>query len=76
MPREHRRAVLVDDQKRGLDRSLPFLELLFGLRQLLDISGGILEGDELAALGQRYRIVERSFPALGRVTRRDQRPPA
>jgi hypothetical protein len=63
--REHRRAVLVDDQKQGLDRSLPFLDLLFGLRQLLDISGGILEGDELATLGQRDRIVERPVPALG-----------
>jgi hypothetical protein len=64
-PREHRRAVLVDDQKQGLDRILPFLDLLFGLRQLLDISGGILEGDELATAGQRYRIIERPFPALG-----------
>jgi hypothetical protein len=63
--REHRRAVLADDQKQGLDRILPFLDLLFGLRQLLDISGGILEGDELATLGQRDRIVERPVPALG-----------
>ena len=61
--REHRRAVLVDDQKQGLDRILPFLDLLFGLRQLLDISGGILEGDELALARQRDRIFEFAFPA-------------
>jgi hypothetical protein len=30
--REHRRTVLVDDQKQGLDRILPVLDLLFGLR--------------------------------------------
>jgi hypothetical protein len=59
--REHRRAVLVDDQKQGLDRILPFLDLLFGLRQLLDISGGILEGDELALARQRDRIFELRF---------------
>jgi hypothetical protein len=29
--REHRRAVLVDDQEKGLDGILPFLDLLFGL---------------------------------------------
>jgi hypothetical protein len=63
-------------RSRASTASCPFLDLLFGLRQLLDISGGILEGDELAAAGQRDWIVERSFPALGCVTRRDQRPPA
>jgi hypothetical protein len=29
--REHRRAVLVDDQEKGLDGILPFLDLLFAL---------------------------------------------
>jgi hypothetical protein len=56
-----------DDQKQGLDRILPFLDLLFGLRQLLDISGGILEGDELAALGQRHWIVETPLPSFVRL---------
>jgi hypothetical protein len=36
----------------------------------------ILEGDELVTLGQRDRIVEWPAPALGCLTRRDQRPPA
>jgi hypothetical protein len=40
----------------------------------LDISGGILEGDELATLGQRDRIVEWPVPALGCVTRRESAP--
>jgi hypothetical protein len=45
------------------DRGLPFLKILVGLGQLNDVGGGILERDELAAAGQRYWIVERSFPA-------------
>jgi hypothetical protein len=44
------------------ERGLPFLELLFGLRKLLDIFGGNLESDELAAAGQPDRIIERAFP--------------
>jgi hypothetical protein len=44
------------------DRGLPFRELLFGLRKLLDIPGGVLKGDELAAAGQRDWIVERALP--------------
>jgi hypothetical protein len=43
------------------------LDLLFGLRQLLDISGGILEGDELASLAQRNRFVETSLPSFVRL---------
>jgi hypothetical protein len=34
----------------------------FGLRQLLDISGGILESDKLATAGQRDWIFEAPFP--------------
>jgi hypothetical protein len=65
-PREHRRAaVAFGDEDQGFNGSLPLLDLLFGLRQVLDISGGILEGDELAALGRRDWIVERPVPALG-----------
>jgi hypothetical protein len=53
-----------DDQEKGLDGILPFLDLLFGLRKLLNISGRVLEGDELPAARQRDRIIERAFPAL------------
>jgi hypothetical protein len=39
--------------------------LVLCLRELGDIGSGILEGDELATLGQRDRIVERTFlPAI------------
>jgi hypothetical protein len=47
--RKHGRAVLFDDQKHRFDRSLPLCELLFGLRQLLDIFGGVLKRNEMAA---------------------------
>ncbi|HEY4848223.1 MAG TPA: hypothetical protein VIH87_10675 [Methylocella sp.] len=52
--REHRRAaVAFGDQDQGFNGSLPLLDLLFGLRELLDISGSILEGDKLTTAGQR-----------------------
>jgi hypothetical protein len=44
------------------DRGLPLLELLFGPRQLLDISGRVFERDELATAWQRDRIVEPARP--------------
>jgi hypothetical protein len=50
------------DQDQDFNGSLPLLDLLFGLRQFLDIPGGILEGDELAAAGQRYRFFELALP--------------
>jgi hypothetical protein len=34
------------------DSGLPFRDLLFGRRQLLEIFRGILEGDKLATTGQ------------------------
>jgi hypothetical protein len=43
-------------------RSLPLRELLFGLGELLDVCGGVLEGDEMAAPGKGNRIVERPLP--------------
>jgi hypothetical protein len=52
--RHHRRAaVAFGDQDQRFDRRLPLLELLFGLRQLLDISGRVLKRDKLAAAGER-----------------------
>jgi hypothetical protein len=61
--RKHGRAVMFDDREHRFERSLPLRELLFGLRKLLDIFGGVLRGDELATAWQRDRFVERSFPA-------------
>jgi hypothetical protein len=66
--RHHRgAAVAFGDEDQDFNGSLPLLDLLFGLGQLLDISGGILEGDELATLGQRDRIVEAPLPSFVRL---------
>ena len=46
---------------------------LFGLGELLDIFGGVLEGDELAAAGQRNRIIERPLLTLRRFHQRAAR---
>jgi len=59
----HGRAVELDDQEQGFDGSLPLVKILLRLGKLLDIFGGILERDELADAGQRYRIVEGPLPA-------------
>ena len=73
--RHHRRAaVAFGDQDQGLNGCLPFLDLLFGLRQLLDKSCGILESDKLTAARQRDRIFEFAFPARC-FTRSDARVP-
>jgi len=47
------------------DRGLPFGQVLLSLRQLHHVVGGILESDELATAGQRDRIIEGYYPALG-----------
>ena len=49
--RHHGRAVELDDREQGLDRGLPLLEMLLGLGELLDVFGGVLEGDDLATTG-------------------------
>ena len=54
----HGRPVELDDEEHGFDRGLPLLEQLLGFGKLLDIFGGILEGDELATAHQ-----PRSAPA-------------
>jgi hypothetical protein len=71
------RAIMVGPLRSAtsFDGGLPLLKILLGLRQLHDVGGGILERDELAAAGQRYRIVERSFPARRYFKRSDARGP-
>jgi hypothetical protein len=56
----------------GLGRSLPFRELLLGLRQLHDVVGSVFEGEELAAAGQIDRIFEQPFPPCWRLMQRGQ----
>jgi hypothetical protein len=36
---------------------------VFGLRRLGDVGVGVLQGDEPAAGGLRYRLIEYTFPA-------------
>jgi hypothetical protein len=60
---EHRWPSERSDQDQGFHRRLPFHGLVLGLRQLGDVVAGVLKRDQQAAAGQRYRIVERSFPA-------------
>jgi hypothetical protein len=50
-------------QDQRLHRSQPFWGFVLGLRKPRDVFAGILERDQLAAAGQRDRLVERSFPA-------------
>jgi hypothetical protein len=56
--REHRWAAQRCDKHHRFHGGLPLRELLLGLRKLLDIFGGVLESDELAAAGQIDRIIE------------------
>jgi hypothetical protein len=65
-------AAELDDQEQGFYRGPPFLEQLLGLRKVLDIVRGVLQGDELAAARPGDRIVESKttlmfsvFPAGG-----------
>jgi hypothetical protein len=53
-----------NDQHHSFDSGLPFVELLIGLRKHGDVAASVFKGDELAAIGQHDRVVERSFPAL------------
>jgi hypothetical protein len=53
---------LFDDQHQRFDGVLPVLELLFCFRELLDVPGRVLEGDELPAIRQLNRNVEATLP--------------
>jgi len=46
--RHHGRAVELDDQEQGFYRGLPRIKILFGLRKLHDVVGGIAQSHELA----------------------------
>jgi hypothetical protein len=61
--RMHQKVAAFRGHEKRLDGCLPFFQILFGLRKLHDIIGSVLEGDDLTAISQHNRIVERSFPA-------------
>jgi len=62
-PRHHRRTA-PSDQHQDLDRGLPFRQVGFLFRQASDVVGGVTKRDELAPIGQRYRVLEFALPAL------------
>jgi len=51
----HERPTSVGSHDQHLDRELPYTEVLFGFGKLLDLFGGVREGDELATVRQRSR---------------------
>ena len=56
--RMHQKVAAFGGANQAAVRGLPFRKILLSLRQLHDVGGGILEGDELAAAHQ-----PRSVPA-------------
>jgi hypothetical protein len=62
-PREHRRPAVRRDQDQGLHCCLLLRRFVLSRPKFRDVIAGILERDQLAAAGQRNRIVEPSFPA-------------
>jgi hypothetical protein len=62
-PCEHRRAVVFGHQDQRFHRGLPFLGVVFGLRQFRDVQRCVAQGDQLLAFGQRYRLIEFVGPA-------------
>jgi hypothetical protein len=45
--RHHGRAAELDDQEQGFDRGLPRFKILFDLRKLHDVVGGIAQSHKL-----------------------------
>ncbi len=74
--RHHRGAVEFDNRERGFYPGLPLLEILLGLGALLDVFGGVLEGDDLATTGQGNGIVELRFQPVALSASRPPTPPA
>jgi hypothetical protein len=62
-PRKHRRPAGRRDHDQGFHRRLPFRRFVLGFGQRRDVGPGIPERDELAATGQRDRIIECPFPS-------------
>jgi hypothetical protein len=62
-PGEHRRATALGNQQKRLHRGLPFCGIVFGLGELGDVEGGVLQCDQLAALCPWDRLFEFSRPS-------------
>ena len=74
-PRKHRRPAIFRREDQHLDRDLPALGLVVGLRKLGNVIASVLKGDEPLPVRQWNRLLERSFPASW-LMRRYRRPPA
>jgi hypothetical protein len=62
-PGEHRwPAALSDQQQQRFHRGLPFLGIVFGLREHGDVGCGVAESDERLALGQFDWVVKWLVP--------------
>jgi hypothetical protein len=57
----HQEIAALGGADQAADCGLPFLEILLGFRQLRDVTGRLLEGSELAAIGED-RILEGPGP--------------
>ncbi len=67
--RHHGRPIEFDNQEQGFDCGLPRVEIPLSLGKLLDIVRGVLEGDELAAVGNPL-VAELPQPAARRTVKR------
>ena len=62
----HHRWPAAAAQHQHLDRGLPFRQVGFLLRQLHDVVGRVLQGEQLPAVGQDDGILERGGPGHGK----------
>jgi hypothetical protein len=60
---KHRRAVKLHHKQQTFHCRSPFGRFVLSLRKLGDVVASVLQRDELATPGQRYRIFKRTFPA-------------
>jgi hypothetical protein len=60
--RMHQRSTIFCGHDQRLDRGLPRFKILFGLRKLHDVVGGIAQSHQLAPTRQQDRIIEGTSP--------------
>jgi len=60
--RVHQRPAIFRRHDQRFGGRLPFVEVLFALRQFHDVGGGLREGEHLAAVGQFDWILETAGP--------------
>ena len=65
-PGEHRRPAALCNEDQRFHCGLPFGRRVLGFRQLHDVGSGILQCEELPAIGKRYWILKRGGPGHGK----------